>query len=240
MNEEFLKADLHIHTPGSVCCSERSVTAEDIVDTAVQAGLDIIAVTDHNSVSYIDAVRSAAHSRNLLFFPGMELSARGGHVLALFDPATPSGLLKGLLDRLGIPVEARGDAGFTIEWIEDIFRIVHEWGGVPVAAHIERWPTGFLETAERRDTKARIYRSPYLAALEITQAQKKGQWTRGEIKHYAKSHACIQASDAHALEDIGRRITYLKLPSLDLEGLRTAFREHEHRIRFPEEMDHAD
>ena len=56
------------------------------------------------------------------------------------------------------------------------------------------------------------------------------------MRGYPKKYACIQGSDAHALDEIGRRPTYLKLPSLDLQGLRLAFSDYENRIRFPEEM----
>ena len=140
-------------------------------------------------------------------------------------------------DRAGASAAAMGDGAFTMDnGIEDVFRKIDEHGGIAIAAQIERWPTGFLQTIESRRAKMRIYSNEYLTALEITQPQNKGLWNRGQVRGYPKRHACIQGSDAHALDEIGRRPTYLILPSLDLRGLRLAFDEYESRIRFPEEM----
>jgi len=233
---DFIKADLHIHTPASQCYSDPSVTPEQIVEAALDAGLGAIAVTDHNSVSGVERIRALGVEKGLTVFPGMELSARGGHVLALFDPGTPIRLLDEFLHGLGVGQVERGDATMILGvWIEDVFRRVDEGGGIAVAAHIERWPSGFLVTSEHRKVKAGIHSSPYLSALEITQPRNKSKWNEGKMPGYPRPYACIQDSDAHAPNEIGRRATYLKLPGPDLEGLRTAFKEHAVRIRFPEE-----
>ena len=69
--------------------------AEAIVDKAVDLGIEVLAVTDHNSVSSVAAFRSAARNRGVRIFPGFELSSSEGvHVLCLYSPDTE-------LDRLG-------------------------------------------------------------------------------------------------------------------------------------------
>jgi predicted metal-dependent phosphoesterase TrpH len=234
---EFMKVDFHIHTPESQCFSDGLVTPLQVVDAALAAGLQAIAVTDHNTFQGVDRVRDAGRRIGLTVFPGAEFSTASGHVLALFDPEDAILRLEALLDAVGVSPAARGDgAAFVRDGMQDVVRKIDESGGLAIAAHIERWPTGFLQTNERAKLKARIHGSPHLTVLEITQPQNKGLWNRGEMKGFPKRYACVQGSDAHALDDIGRRHTYARLPSLDLQGLRTAFNEHEDRIRFPEEM----
>lgn len=234
--EGFIKADFHIHTPESKCYGEPSVTPAEIVDAALAAELQAIAITDHNTCRGVERVRELGERNGLAVFPGVELSARGGHVLALFDREASILELDDFLAYVGVSAAAWGDGGVhTRDWIEDVFRKIDERGGIAIAAHIDRWPTGFLETNESRRAKMRVHGNRHLAALEITQAQNKRLWNNGQVRGYPKKYACVQGSDAHSLHEIGRRATYIRTPSLDLKGLRLAFNDYETRVRFPEE-----
>jgi len=233
----FRKVDLHIHTPKSACYSDKSVTPEQIVEAALASGLDTIAITDHNSVEGINEIRQVAREKGLSIFPGIELSTKGGHVIALFEPDTVVESLQLFLDHIGIAREGWGDA-ITLpnEGMEKIIQRIDEWGGLAIAAHIERWPSGFLETNESRRTKTRIHASKYLSALEITVAQNRSLWNEGQARGYPKQYACIQSSDAHALVEIGRRPVYIQMETVCLECLREAFLNHETRIIFPDDL----
>lgn len=232
----FRKADLHVHTPVSACYSEKSVTPEQIVNTAIANGLDVIAITDHNSVAAIDGFRQAASGTGLFIFPGIELSTRGGHILAIFDTDTPVGDIDNFLDRIGIAQGERGDAitmasGST----EEVCQQIEENGGIAIAAHIERWPSGFTESSEPRRVKMRIHGNQHLYALEITVPQNKEMWNAGKVRGYPKKYACIQGSDAHALADIGRRPVYIHMEKVELAALKAAFLDYQTRIVFPDE-----
>lgn len=54
------RCDLHLHTPASKDYKDADATAEAIVDRAVAVGLDLIAVTDHDSGQWVDSVIAAA------------------------------------------------------------------------------------------------------------------------------------------------------------------------------------
>ena len=238
-DEKTVKADFHIHTPESKCYGDPHATYERIVEATIAAGLQAIAVTDHNTTIGIDPIRKLAHETELAVFPGMEISTKAGHVLAIFDRNTPVPELDDFLDYAGASHISRGDGTIHVsDPMEEVFRKIDERGGIAIAAHIERWPTGFLQTKESRRTKQRIHSSPYLTALEITQPRNRELWNKGLMRGFPTRHACIQGSDAHALEEIGRRPVFLKLPSLDLQGLRTVFNDYEDRIRFPEDIQH--
>ncbi len=233
----FKKVDLHVHTPQSMCYGDKSVTPEQVVDAALAAGLEVVAITDHNTAEAIDGIRHIAREKGLFIFPGIELSAKGGHVTAIFELDTPGQRLRDFLDYVGVAQEGWGDATTTAgSGIEEIFQKIAERGGISIAAHIERWPSGFLETNEPRRIKMRIHGNAYLNALEITMPQSKGLWNTGQVRGYPKKYACIQGSDAHALEDIGRRPVYIQMEPVGLEALRSAFLDYEAKIVFPDEL----
>ena len=241
MEPGFRKVDLHIHTPESMCYSEKSATAQQIVDSALEAILEAIAITDHNSVGAIEDIRQAATGNGLTIFPGIEITARGGHVIALFEPDTPIDTLEDFLSDMGFSPEQRGDAAFMADGsIEDVFEEIDRRGGIVIAAHIERWPSGFLQTNEPRQAKMKTHSNQHLSALEITIPQNREQWNNGQVRGYPKKYACIQGSDAHAPDEIGRRPVYIKMAKFDLDSLRVAFDDHQHHIVFPNELNSAE
>ncbi len=233
----FRKVDLHVHTPKSICYSDQSVTPGQIVEAALAVDLEAIAITDHNTVEAINDIRQAARQKELFVFPGVELSTKSGHVIALFELDTPVERLQEFLDYVGIDRAGWGDAATTAsDGIEEVFRKIEEQGGIAIAAHIERWPSGFLETNEPRRVKMKIHSSEYLSALEITVPQNKSLWNTGQMRGYPKNYACIQGSDAHITSDIGRRPVYIQMGQMGLDAIRSAFLNYDGKIIFLDEF----
>jgi len=231
------RVDLHIHTPKSVCYSDISATPEQITDAALAAGLEAIAITDHNSVEAVEDMRQVASGGGLSIFPGIELSTVGGHILALFALDTPMEKLQSFLIYVGLDRPQWGDAIHVANGdTEEVLQKIDEWGGLAIAAHVERWPSGFLETNQPRHVKAAIHASDYLSALEITIPQNKAQWNAGAMRGYPKKRACTQSSDAHSLDEIGRRPLCVWMESISLDALRRAIEDYETAIYFPEEL----
>jgi predicted metal-dependent phosphoesterase TrpH len=83
-----MRADLHVHSSAS----DGTDPPAEVMRRAAQAGLDVVALTDHDTVAGHAEARAAAGRLSLL--PGMELSCQAGgrslHVLAyLFDADQP-------------------------------------------------------------------------------------------------------------------------------------------------------
>ncbi len=231
----YRKLDLHIHTPRSLCYSDMTIKPEQIVEAAIASGLDAIGITDHNTVEGVEDVRKVAAKRGLVVFPGIELTTRSGHFLAIFDVDTSIAKLRELLDEIEIPHSHWGDGVEQVSGeAEDVFKMVVEWRGVVIAAHIERWPSGFLETKESRSAKMAMHASSYLSALEITVAQNREQWNNGRMRGYPKKYACIQGSDAHAPDEIGRRPFLVRMKKVGLKALKSAFTNWDNAIVFPD------
>ncbi|MCB0109954.1 MAG: PHP domain-containing protein, partial [Caldilineaceae bacterium] len=54
---KWYRVDLHLHTPGSNDYEERTVTYYDWMQKVLEKELDIVAITDHNTVAGIGAIQ---------------------------------------------------------------------------------------------------------------------------------------------------------------------------------------
>ncbi len=80
--------DLHLHTTAS----DGRSTPDALVREAAAAGVQTLAVTDHDTVAGLAAAADSAHRHGITFVPGIEITAvdegRDIHVLGyFFDPA---------------------------------------------------------------------------------------------------------------------------------------------------------
>src|SRR6056297_1606540 len=61
------------------------MTPQNIIDTALDCGLDVIAITDHNSAENVQVAVELAEDTPLTIIPGMEVTtAEEVHLLCLF------------------------------------------------------------------------------------------------------------------------------------------------------------
>ena len=82
---KFFTGDLHVHTVHSAC-AEMEMLPEFILERAQELGLNLIAVTDHNSAENVAAMLKAAEGTGITVLPGMEVQTREEvHLLCLFD-----------------------------------------------------------------------------------------------------------------------------------------------------------
>lgn len=79
-----LAYDFHIHTALSPCADE-DMTPNNIINMAILKGLDVIAITDHNSMENCQPCMKVAENSNIVVIPGMELQTKEEvHLLCLF------------------------------------------------------------------------------------------------------------------------------------------------------------
>lgn len=84
------KADLHMHTT----CSDGELTPDRLVREAANVGLDVMAVTDHDTVAGIGEALREADKQGIRNIPGIEITVRfrrehftgSLHVLTYFAP----------------------------------------------------------------------------------------------------------------------------------------------------------
>jgi PHP family Zn ribbon phosphoesterase len=155
-----LRADLHIHTCLSPC-GELSMSPRSVVGAARAAGLDLIAITDHNTTENAAAVIRAAAGTGLAVLPGMEMTTvEEVHVLALFDTGADLGPFqeKVYANLPDVPSKKKfvkdqvivdGDDyvtgfsprclfGATRFSVQDAVGLIHGHGGLAIACHVDR------------------------------------------------------------------------------------------------------
>ncbi len=242
MLNEF-RADLHIHTCLSPC-ADLEMSPLAIVHKAAEKGIDIIAVTDHNSAENIIAAQKAAEDTGLTVLAGMEItSSEEAHILALFDSAADilkiqemvyEKLLPGENDekKFGeqVVVNERDEVssfnkrlliGATMLSAYEIIDAVHSSGGLSVASHIDRdafsiiSQLGFISDDLKFD------------ALEISPLT--GREEAEQLYQTYKTFAWISSSDAHYLNDIGKRTVLFHMKEPTIAEMRLAFQRKDGR-----------
>lgn len=79
-----MKADLHMHTT----FSDGRKTYQEVMDLAKKNGVDVIAVTDHDSIRDVEKLQAYAEKIGIRYIPGIELSTlykgKSVHLLGYF------------------------------------------------------------------------------------------------------------------------------------------------------------
>jgi len=247
----FRRLDLHLHTPASRCFDDPTATADMIVEEALRKGLAGIAVTDHNSATLVDTVKEAARGRDLVVFPGAEITCMGGkegiHIIALFDPSAGRAEVEGLLAELGLQPSDYGLISTLVK--KDpltVVEVINRRGGLAILAHANSTRGALNDMSGQQRTD--LIRFPLLRAAEATDFQNEDLKKRrrrvidlldGNDPTYRRRLAVYQASDnpsgrddgKHALVGIGTRTAYFKLDKINLEGLRQCLADPDVRIR---------
>lgn len=215
-----LSYDLHIHSALSPC-ADNDMTPNNIVNMSIIKGLDIIAVTDHNSCGNLRAVTEAAAGR-LLVIPGMEVeTSEDVHIVCYFptiEAAEKMGrlIMKRMPDIKNEPDifgnQLYMDSNDEIIGEEDIllvnaaamdiyevFNNVKELGGAAVPAHIDRSSYSVLSNL------GFIPPDLDLSAVEITKDNLKSMENEYAI------YKILTNSDAHYLENISESENFIDI-----------------------------
>ena len=161
---ETLFCDLHIHSCLSPCGSD-DMTPSNICGMAMLKGLNMIAVTDHNTARNLPAVKACADAYGLLLIPGMEITTREEvHLLGYF-PTVDTALSFSEFLRGHMPNKKNKPSFFGNQLVMDeddnviaeedelligaadlplseLVKLIRETEGVPVPAHINRGSNG--------------------------------------------------------------------------------------------------
>jgi ABC-type cobalamin/Fe3+-siderophores transport system ATPase subunit len=260
----FFKCDLHVHTPASKDYRENRRNDDSVEDTryidilkkASELGLDLVAVTDHNSVEGYRKLRELLHTKamrdqfsDIAVLFGVEITVEAGryvHLTAFFDERTPLQDVEHLLIRIGI--DKPGDEH---DWaksvkLDQLIKMISDLGGLAIPAHVDS-TAGILEEMKHGLPLARILTMPEVIAVGITKT-KTVEYLGKLLKDYSRSEpmAYITGSDAHALsrmESIGKNgqvelvdrglgslITYIKMDKPNFASFKYAIQDPATRI----------
>lgn len=248
----FLRADLQVHTPVDPrfkppCRSSdhaaRAEASRSYLQAALDRGIELVGITEHNDVSWLDELRYAAQGVGMQVLPGFEVESKEGvHVLCLFDPQTPTADLDECLARLGLTgdrrrtsklQQLRADCSFP-----DLLELIQDGcGGICIAAHIDS-DKGLMK-AVGGGARADFWKSPQLYAVQIPRAPDELPPALENIvanndPNYRRERpiAGLLTSDSRSAEEIGASSTWIKMDTVGVEGLRQAFLAPDSRIAY--------
>lgn len=238
----FKKMDLHVHTPVSHDFNDKNITEDNIIEEALKKGLSAIAITDHNTGDFINKIKEKAQKKNLIVFPGVEITCSGGesgiHVLAIFDIDKDTAHINHLLSKLDITPDKKGKTDtITSKSVYDTIEIIGENNGIAILAHCGSTKGCLHDTKGQQRT--RIFESKYLLGVEVSEndfmkgsGKRTSDYLNGYDSNYNNRKLGIYvASDSHCLSDIGSKFTYFKTDdSISLESLRQCFIDPDVRI----------
>ena len=225
--------DLHLHSCLSPC-GDMDMTPNNLVNMAKLLGLDVIALTDHNTSLNCEAAIKVGEEVGVLVIPGMELTTSEDiHAVCLFPTLEKALAFSAYVDDNRIKVKNKAEiygrqvimnendeeigeiehlllpASFIS--IMDAYNKAHEFGGVCYPAHIDRDSLSILSVLGEIDPYCH-FRTAELADLSKLDTLRQ-QHPILETLHI------VNCSDAHYLENMRDASNTLDLPELTREAV---------------------
>ena len=213
--------DLHLHSCLSPCGDDEA-TPDSIAGMGELNGLDIMALTDHNTAKNCPAFFKAAKRHGIIPLGGMELTtAEDIHMVCLFDKLDNAMEFSKYIESRRIPIKNRTDifgnqlicddedniigtekyllTNATTVSLDEAPELVKSFGGVCYPAHIDRQANAILAVLGDFPEK------PYFPIAEVHDGEKAAEYA----ERYQKR--IVSSSDAHYLWDIREKSVFLEL-----------------------------
>lgn len=217
--------DLHIHSCLSPC-GDDDMTPNNIVGMGILNGLNIMALTDHNSCKNCPSFYKAAERQGIIPVAGMELTtAEDIHVVCLFPELESAMEFDCFIQKHRMLIPNRTDIfGFqyitnendeiigeeshllsnaTDIMIDDVEKTVSSFSGICYPAHIDRESNSIIAT---------LGTFPENAAFNIAEFNNRNNIDKFNGKYLALNNKTkIVSSDAHYLWNIKEKTDYFEI-----------------------------
>lgn len=222
--------DIHIHTVIS-SCADVLQTPNNILNMCMLKGLDLIAITDHNTAKQFETIDKIKDSYDFLVLYGIEVTSKEGfHILTYFEKYDEVMGLDNAIDQmLDKNILTPSPQIITDEYDEelksipyhinqkinlefpDLIKLIRSFNGLVVPAHVNRKKLGILDyysDIDKYDIDAiEIYKGTDVEAFY-------------EEYPYLKKYRAIFNSDAHDIDVINERENYMELDDLSFKSFK--------------------
>ncbi|MBN2830135.1 MAG: PHP domain-containing protein [Candidatus Cloacimonetes bacterium] len=244
------KADLHIHTVLSPC-GDLEMSPSAVIKKAIEAGLEIIAITDHNSTKNCSAYIKKGEQAGIVVLPGVEIqTSEEIHLIAVF----PNLLIAEKFDRLIynslLPIENNPDffgdqviidaeenilgieeralINSSLWSLDEAVREVRNAGGVCFPAHVDASSYSLLGQLGFIPPDLQFKTLGITAKCKIDRLM--AQYP------FVKEYQLIRNSDSHYIEQIGTGYSNLYLEKPTFEEIASAINNTDGRFIKPAEL----
>jgi hypothetical protein len=237
--------------------------AKEIIDGVLEKRIRLMAVTDHNTPSdthplnptnsWYELLRDAAKGKELTVLPGVEISTDDLHILVILDPKEDeppvytTHRIRSLLQDCKFSLKEYGD--YTATGMSSLFDVLEyieklDTTCIAIPAHIDGGNKALLEVHTKpSNVYQKLLNHPNLNVVEVVKDTTPDQKKMGDksLRVYFQGLrdkdrpplAYIQDSDGHAIKEIGKRFSYIRMGKPDFWSLRNALENPETRIRLP-------
>ena len=218
--------DLHLHSCLSPC-GDNDNTPNNIAGMASLCELDIVALTDHNTAKNCPAFFKAAEKYGIVPIAGMELTTSEDiHVVCLFETLQSALEFDKFIDTKRIYIKNKPQIfgeqlildsednvigvdenllpNATEISIDDVSKLVNEFGGVCYPAHIDRMSNGIISV---------LGTIPDDSEFTIYEVNSKDQIEKISNEYSIDKERFIVSSDAHYLTDMRDKENFFTLSS---------------------------
>ncbi len=232
--------DLHIHSCLSPCAAD-DMTPGNIIGMAKVKGLDVVALTDHNSCRNLPAFMEFAKKFNIIAIPGIELcTIEEVHVLGLF-PTLKDAMefdeyiynklfdFRNVREVIGnqyvcdendeiVDVEDNLLLNAAIITISGAYDKIKEHNGIMIPAHIDKPANSLLSNLGFVPSNSKF------SCVEIKFKERQEEVIRNNP--YLETCNIIYNSDAHNLSDISEAEHYIELEDVTIENILKVINTH--------------
>ncbi|MBQ9517383.1 MAG: PHP domain-containing protein [Eubacterium sp.] len=223
--------DFHLHSCLSPCGDDDS-TPNNIAGMATLCGLNVIALTDHNTCKNCPAFFEACKRYGVIPIAGMELTTSEDiHVVCLFETLESAMAFDAEIDSRRIKIQNRKEifgnqlicdgednvigedenllSNATTVSLEEVPALVSQFGGVCYPAHIDRPANGIISVL------GTFPETPHFDIVEINQKDKVAEYVE---KYGLQDKTVIVSSDAHYLENMRDKENYFEVDDEPYSG----------------------
>lgn len=225
--------DLHMHSCLSPC-GDPDMTPNNIVGMSTLLGLNLIALTDHNTCQNCPAVEELGKANGICVLSGMELTTSEEiHAVCLFPTAEKALKFEIFVSQHRMKIKnkkeiygeqlilnAQDEKIGEIEEllilatdisIMDIKRLCNEYGGTAFPAHINRDSCSVLSV---------LGEIPPECKFSVAEVSQSGDIEKLTVSHpILKNMYIIRDSDAHYLENMRDAGPYIEIDELTAENV---------------------
>lgn len=225
--------DIHIHSALSPC-ADRLNSPNNILNMAHLTNLDIVAITDHNSLKQTYVAGELQSSYQFIYLYGVEVSSKEGyHILCFLDNIEKAKSMDKMLEHEYTTKNMPNQTSMIYDEYDnelyeypynlhvtsslsviDLRNYIDNVEGILILAHIERYSREMIKWVELHQNKFHAFEVNINTNIDILFDQY--PWLR--------KMRIVRNSDAHTLMEIGQKAELIELEELSIKSFFQSFR----------------